>query len=270
MRTETEVSEPGKLEFMGNAMALRTMIVDDEPLAVERLQLLCARQQGISLVGTASDGESALRLAEELRPELIFLDINMPRLDGMGVARALGRMGQSPAIIFVTAYQGFAVEAFDLAAIDYLLKPVSFERLDVAVQRVLARRSDHIAQRESVADGVSQPEDAGWVREFWVPHRSELKRVEAALIDRIDAERDYMRLHVDTRSYLLHETIKTLEERLDPAQFVRLHRSHIVRIDYITGLRHAGGGVWFARLADDSELRVGRTYLRRVKELAGR
>ncbi|WP_157973287.1 response regulator, partial [Blastomonas sp. UPD001] len=108
-----------------DAAPLRTMIVDDEPLAVERLQLLCARLPRISLVGTASDGESALRLAEQLKPELVFLDINMPRLDGMGVARALGKTGQSPAIIFVTAYQAFAVEAFDLAAIDYLLKPVA-------------------------------------------------------------------------------------------------------------------------------------------------
>ncbi|MEZ5710007.1 MAG: response regulator transcription factor [Blastomonas sp.] len=244
---------------------LRTMIVDDEPLAVERLQLLCAREEQISLVGTAGDGESALRLAEQLRPELVFLDINMPRLDGMGVARALGRMGQSPAIIFVTAYQGFAVEAFDLAAIDYLLKPVAGDRLARAVARVLERRG-------AVLAGTAEPAVQGtqWVQEFWVPHRSELKRIEAAMIERIDAERDYMRLHIGTRSYLLHETIKTLEERLDPAQFVRLHRSHIVRNDYITGLRHAGGGVWHAQLADGAELRIGRTYLARVKELAGR
>jgi len=244
------------------------MIVDDEPLAVERLQLLCARIACINLVGTASDGESALRIAEQLKPDLVFLDINMPRLDGMGVARALGRMGQAgwvPAIIFVTAYQGFAVEAFDLAAIDYLLKPVATDRLDRAVQRVLERRNLVLA----VERDMPGPE-AQWVSEFWVPYRSELKRVDAALIERIDAERDYMRLYVGERSYLLHETIKMLEVRLDPAQFVRLHRSHIVRIDYITGLRHASGGVWFARLADGSELRVGRTYLPRVKEIAGR
>lgn len=244
---------------------LRTMIVDDEPLAVERLQLLCARLDHINLVGTASDGESALRLAEQLKPELVFLDINMPRLDGMGVARALGRMGQTPAIIFVTAYQGFAVEAFDLAAIDYLLKPVATDRLARAVQRVLERRTQVLSVEAD--NGVTQE---SWVREFWVPYRSELKRIDAALIERIDAERDYMRLHVGERSYLLHETIKMLEERLDPAQFVRLHRSHIVRLDYISSLRHAGGGVWFARLHDGSELRVGRTYLSRVKEIAGR
>ncbi|MAF61328.1 MULTISPECIES: response regulator transcription factor [Pseudomonadota] len=248
-----------------DAAPLRTMIVDDEPLAVERLQLLCARLPRISLVGTASDGESALRLAEQLKPELVFLDINMPRLDGMGVARALGKTGQSPAIIFVTAYQAFAVEAFDLAAIDYLLKPVATDRLERAVARVLERRSAVLANPPA-----TPPAQGDWVREFWVPHRSELKRIDADLIERIDAERDYMRLHVGTRSYLMHETIKTLEERLDPSRFVRLHRSHIVRNDYITSLRHNGGGVWFACLADGSELRVGRTYLARVKEMAGR
>ena len=250
---------------------LRTMIVDDEPLAVERLQLLCARLPRISLVGTASDGQSALRLAEQLRPELVFLDINMPRLDGMGVARALGRMGQVPAIIFVTAYQGFAVEAFDLAAIDYLLKPVATDRLERAVARVVDRRNAFLS---NLAPAAPPPGESAarqsWVREFWVPHRSELKRIDAELIERIDAERDYMRLHVGPRSYLMHETIKTLEERLDPARFVRLHRSHIVRNDYITSLRHNGGGVWFACLADGSELRVGRTYLARVKDMAGR
>lgn len=254
------------LPTMPDGAPLRTMIVDDEPLAVERLQLLCARLPRISLVGTASDGESALRLAEQLRPELVFLDINMPRLDGMGVARALGKMDQTPAIIFVTAYQAFAVEAFDLAAIDYLLKPVATDRLERAVARVLDRRSFVLDNPAPAEPKQSQT----WVREFWVPHRSELKRIDADLIERIDAERDYMRLHVGPRSYLMHETIKTLEERLDPSRFVRLHRSHIVRNDYITSLRHNGGGVWFACLADGSELRVGRTYLARVKEMAGR
>lgn len=261
----TVEADSAPLRTMPDGAPLRTMIVDDEPLAVERLQLLCARLPQISLVGTASDGESALRLAEQLRPELIFLDINMPRLDGMGVARALGKTEQSPAIIFVTAYQAFAVEAFDLAAIDYLLKPVATDRLERAVARVLERRSAVLANPEP-----PEPAQTGWVKEFWVPHRSELKRIDAELIERIDAERDYMRLHVGTRSYLMHETIKTLEERLDPARFVRLHRSHIVRNDYITSLRHNGGGVWFACLADGSELRVGRTYLARVKEMAGR
>src|SRR3546814_10647956 len=117
-------------------MTIRTLIVDDEPLAVERLQMLCAREPRIALVGTASDGEAALRLIEGLEPDLVMLDIAMPLLDGIGVARATSRMGICPAVIFVTAFEGFAVEAFDLAAVDYLLKPVAHERLSRAIDRV--------------------------------------------------------------------------------------------------------------------------------------
>ena len=114
-------------------MSIRTMIVDDEPLAVERLQMLCAREPRIALVGTANDGEAALRLVEALKPDLLLLDIAMPLLDGIGVARAISQMGIRPAIIFVTAFESFAVEAFDLAAVDYLLKPVAHDRLTLSL-----------------------------------------------------------------------------------------------------------------------------------------
>lgn len=242
---------------------LRTMIVDDEPLAVERLQMLCAREPRIELVGTATDGEAALRLAEGVSPELLLLDIAMPRLDGIGVARALSRAGRNPAIIFITAFEGFAVEAFDLAAVDYLLKPVSMERLGRAIDRVLAlTRAQPRPQ--------SEPTRSDWAEEFWVPHKAELVRVAAAQIDRIEAERDYMRLFVGQRSYLLHQTISSLEQRLDPEAFIRLHRSHIVRRNHIDRLRHDGSGVWFARLRDGTEIRIGRTYLASVKAIAGR
>jgi DNA-binding LytR/AlgR family response regulator len=240
---------------------LRTLIVDDEPLAIERLQLLCAREPGIDLVGTASDGHAALRLAEALQPDLLLLDITMPELDGIGVARALGASAQQPAVIFVTAFDAFAVEAFDLAAIDYLLKPVAPERLSRAVERVMARKTGS----DTPPAPPPQPEHT---QEFWVPHRSELIRIAARDIERIDAERDYMRLQVGGRSFLLHQTISALEARLDPAQFIRLHRSTIVRRDLIQGLRHDGGGVWYADLGDAQEIRIGRTYLPAVKAIA--
>lgn len=246
---------------------VRTMIVDDEPLAVERLQLLCAQIDDVALVGTAGDGATALRLAEGLRPQLLLVDINMPQMDGMALARAVGESDQSPAIIFITAYDSFAVEAFDLAAVDYLLKPVSLDRLTRAIGRVRERLA---ADDGAVSAQKGGADDDKWTREFWVPHRSELKRIGASQIDRVEAERDYMRLHVGPRSYLLHETIKTLEERLNPAQFMRTHRSHIIRKDFIKGLRHEGGGVWLTVLNDDMELRIGRTYLTQVKQLAGR
>jgi len=164
-----------------------------------------------------------------------------------------------PAIIFVTAFNEFAIEAFDVEAVDYLLKPVSPERLARAIERTWQRRE------------VGTPRRAGaYVEEFWVPHRSELIRVAAADIERIDAERDYMRLTLGARSYLLHQTIGALETRLDPERFIRLHRSVIVRRDRIARLGHDRAGAWHAELVDGAQVRIGRTYLNQVKALAGR
>ena len=240
---------------------LKTLIVDDEPLAIERLQLLCARQKDIDLIGTASDGEAALRLTEQLQPDLLLLDIAMPGKDGLDVARALSGKANAPAIIFVTAFDRFAVEAFDVAAIDYVLKPVENARLALAISRV----------RERTAEPRNgEAEDSPWAEEFWVPYKSELRRIVATEIDRVEAERDYMRLHVGPVSYLLHQTITGLEERLNPDDFIRLHRSHLVRRDWIAGLRHDGGGVWMACLKCGTEIRIGRTHLAEAKKLAGR
>lgn len=238
---------------------LRTLIVDDEPLAVERMQVICAEIGDIAVVGTASDGAAALRLVEALKPDLLLLDMTMPELDGLSVVRKLARHSQRPAVIFVTAHDNFAVEAFDLEAVDYVLKPVTGERLRRAVTRALSRRGE-----------VHSPAASEWLEEFWVPHRSELLRIEAGQVDRIDAERDYVRLHVGDSSYLLLQTIAGLESKLDPARFIRIHRSTILRRDTIRGLRHEGLGVWSAELDSGEELRIGRTYLRKVKGMAGR
>jgi len=251
---------------------LRTLIVDDEPLAVERMQVICARIEGISVIGTASDGQAALRLIEALGPDLVLLDLTMPETDGLAVARKLGGQPGAPAVIFVTAHDEFAVEAFDLDAVDYVLKPVAPDRLQRAVARVISRRGER-----------SQPQASRWLEEFWVPHRSELVRVAATEVHRIDAERDYVRLHVGGhgagqgagqgaggQSYLLLQTITSLEERLDPERFIRIHRSCILQRNHVTGLRHEGLGVWSAETADGQALRIGRTYLPAVKKMAGR
>jgi two-component system response regulator AlgR len=242
--------------------SLRTLIVDDEPLAIERLQVLCSEIDDLAVVGTASDGAAALRLAGKLDPDLVLLDMTMPEMDGLAVARELGRAEQPPAVIFVTAHEDFAVDAFDLDAIDYVLKPVGRERLERAVGRALSRR------------GTRQAGGGRWLEEFWVPHRSELLRIEADQVERIDAERDYVRLHVGSgeqkRSYLLLQTIAGLEERLDPKKFIRIHRSTILRRDQIRRLRHEGLGVWSVELDDGEALRIGRTYLHKVKAMAGR
>ena len=242
----------------GDDEVLRTMIVDDEPLAIERMQVLCAELDELAVIGTASDGEAALRLADKLKPDLMLLDMTMPGLDGLAVARQLAKRDNPPAVIFVTAHEDFAVEAFDLDAVDYVLKPVAADRLERAIDRAVARR-----ERGQTGGGE-------WLAEFWVPHRSELLRIDAAQVDRIDAERDYVRLHVGERSYLLLQTIAGLEGKLDPARFLRIHRSTILRRDRIRGLRHEGLGVWSAELDDGEVLRIGRTYLRKVKAMAGR
>jgi len=185
----------------------------------------------------------------------------MPGTDGLTVARRLSGKQGAPAVIFVTAHDEFAVEAFDLDAVDYVLKPVAPDRLERAVGRVIARRG--------TGNGPAAMESQ-WLSEFWVPHRSELVRIAATDVKRIDAERDYVRIHVGSQSYLLLQTITSLEERLDPAQFIRIHRSCILKRDFVTGLKHEGLGVWSAETDDGEALRIGRTYLPAVKKMAGR
>jgi two-component system response regulator AlgR len=200
-----------------------------------------------------------MRLIEALEPDLVLLDITMPGADGMSVAARLARWDNPPAVVFVTAHDQFAVEAFDLEAVDYVLKPVSPERLARAIERVASRR------------GAGERRGASpWLEELWVPHRDSLLRLATGGIDRIDAERDYVRLHAGERSYLLLHTIAGLEQRLDPERFIRIHRSHIVRRDFIAALFHEGMGKWGARTLDGACLRIGRSYLPAVKKAAGR
>jgi two-component system response regulator AlgR len=243
---------------------LKVLIADDEPLAAERLQLLLAKSDGVDLVGTASDGEAAVRLAEGLQPDVLLLDIAMPGMDGIDVARALANRRPSPAVVFVTAFDQFAVAAFEVAAVDYLMKPVDPTRL----QRALDRARTYLVSQRSQPREERTP--SRWLDEFWASDRTGLVRIASRDVDRVSAERDYMRLHVGARSWLIHHSMAALEERLDPQLFVRLHRSAIVRRDYITGFSRNPSGRWIARLGDDSEQPVGRLYADRVRSIAGR
>ena len=236
---------------------LRTLIVDDEPLAIERLQILTGQQDGIALVGTASDGASALRMVEALSPDLVLCDIAMPDLNGLEVAAAIERLDNPPAVVFVTAFDQYAVAAFDVAAVDYLLKPVSPDRLGRALARV----------REWNAGDRGPPAKGKWITEFWVQNRGEMLRIDAAQVDLIEAERDYMRLHLGARSWLIHQTIKSLEARMDPDMFMRIHRSKMVRRNGIIGLKHHGDGAWSVDLGEGGLHRIGRTYLHDVKAI---
>ena len=245
------------------AEPLRVLIVDDEPLAVERLDRLCAPIPGIAVVGSAGDGPQALAQVARLAPDVLLLDIAMPGIDGIHVAETLSRMNSGAMIIYCTAFDHFAVAAFGVAAVDYLLKPVEREPL----ARALERAADMVRLRSGAAKPHDDKPGEAFIESLWVPRGAEMVRVSTSTIDRVDAERDYMALRVGTKRFLLHMTFAELQRRLDPARFVRLHRSTLARRDYIARLRHDGLGIWYACLKDDSEVRIGRTYLSGVKAM---
>ncbi len=230
---------------------LEILVVDDEPHAIRRLCLLCARLDGVHITGTANDGSEGLRLLATLRPDVLLLDIAMPGLDGMAVARAVARSERPPAIVFVTAHDQFAVQAFDLAVADYLLKPVTQERLDRALQRIRPLPS------ASPAPGPSQ--------DLWVPSGGQLCRVPVTTIDLVEAERDYVRLHVGTRSFLISGTLTSIESRLNPNQFVRAHRSWIIRRSQVSAMKRVPAGGWVAVLKDGREIPIGRKFVTRIR-----
>ena len=251
---------------MTEPAALRVLVADDEPLAAERLAILLGRIGGVSLVGTAGDGEGAVGQAREVAPDVVLLDIAMPGLDGIEVARALSTLPRSPAVVFVTAFDQFAVAAFEVAAVDYLMKPVDLPRLE----RALSRARAYLVRRDEGGETAVSGEGKRYLEEFWASDLSGLVRISARDIDRISAERDYMRLHVGKRSWLIHHSMSALEDGLDPALFVRLHRSAFVRRDYVAGFARNPSGRWLARLSDGSEQPVGRLYTDQVRKLSGR
>ena len=238
---------------------LRTLIVDDELSARKRLRILCDAHPDVTVVGMAGSGAEAVALSGTVSPDLVLLDIAMPGLDGLAVARLIGERGRPPAIVFHTAHDGHALAAFDVDAVDYLLKPVSAERLSRAVER--AKRHG----QQATVDRAMTPIE--WIDSLWVPHQGAMRRVLVSDIERIESEDDYIRLVTAQKSYLLHEAIARLEKKLDPSMFVRLRRSIIVNRSRLAGLRNDGGGAWSALLLDGFESRIGPTYLAAVKAL---
>jgi two-component system response regulator AlgR len=238
-------------------MAFTAVIIDDEPLAVEALQGLCARSAAVSVVGQANDGGSGLAAIERLQPDAVFLDVEMPAMDGMSVAARLRRLMSPPLVVFVTAYDHFAAQAFDLAVVDYVLKPVEAARLDRAIER--------IAERLATGRRAQSPCNEA----FWVPSRGAMVRIEASAIERVEAERDYVRLFVGASSYLMRGSITAIEERLDPGAFVRVHRSTILRRSTIAEMRHRGGGAWVATDHAGRSTSIGRSYLADVRSTLG-
>ena len=206
---------------------MRILLVDDEPLALERLETLMAEIADVEVVGQARDGDEAAEMIEALRPDLALLDIQMPNRDGMSLARALKDQPDTE-VVFVTAYDHFAVAAFDVDAIDYLLKPVEPARLRLAIDR--ARRRRLAGGRDEPAFEVEEPPPAEpYSTTFWVRRPRGLVRVEIDTVAWIEAARDYVLLHTFNRSHMYRSTMDALARRLDPALMLRVSRSAFVR-----------------------------------------
>jgi two-component system LytT family response regulator len=242
-------------------MTLRTLLVDDEPLALERLQVFFRDISGAEVVGTARDGREAAEAIERLKPDLALLDIQMPEQNGLRVAATLPA-DDRPEIIFVTAFEHYAPDAFEVEAADYLLKPVRFDRLWQAVER--AKRRKHLRTLAGRAEAAPQPaphEDG-----LWVPTRAGAVFIPVESIDWIEAQRDYVMLHTATRSHILRISMRALEEKLDPGQLMRVHRSAFARPANVVEVQRLGRTISALVLNDGAIVQVGPNYSRSVAE----
>jgi DNA-binding LytR/AlgR family response regulator len=254
---------------------MRVLIVDDEPLARRRLEILLRELPDVLLVGAAADGVAAARMIGELSPDVVLLDIKMPGRTGLEVLDDLPR-DRGPIVVFVTAFDRFAIEAFEKAAFDYLLKPVEPERLTAALgrartalaERAAAERSreleEILANLRSGADAPASP----FMRSIWIAERGGRACLAVAAIDWIAAERDYVRIHSGPKSWLIRQSIGGLEEKLDPDEFLRVHRSSLVRRDRIVRIRHAAGRGAVV-LSTGAEIPVSRRHMSAVKGISG-
>ena len=258
---------------------IRTLIVDDEPLAREGIRGLLEKDADIEIVGEAANGADAVVAVRSLMPDLVFLDVQMPELNGFEVLERLGPY-RVPVVIFVTAFDEYALGAFEVHALDYLLKPFDDERferaLDHAKQRLRQNKAQELTDRMMalVQDYKSPAEAAGtgaagdigsvesatpqYVRRLAIRSAGRVQFLKTEEIDWVEAADYYVKLHVGDESHLLRETMGNLEQRLDPGQFLRIHRSTIVNLDRVKELRADGGGEYSVYLRDETRLRLSR------------
>jgi two-component system LytT family response regulator len=252
-------------------MTLRTLIIDDEPLARTALSRLLKRDRDINVIGQCGDGEAALQAIQQLQPDLVFLDVQMPEMDGFQVVEAVG-IEQMPVTIFVTAYDRYAIRAFDSNAVDYLLKPFASDRLSRAVARARdrcqGRQDKETARRLFSLLGSRYQFD--YVQRLTVASGGRILFVSVAEIDWIEAEGNYARLHVERRIYDVRETLQALMEKLDPREFIRIHRSTIVNIRRIREVQPWFQGSHMVLLQSGEELRMSRYQRDAVDRLLGK
>jgi len=247
---------------------IRVAVVDDEPLARERICTLLAAHSDLEIVAQCGDGASALEALTRLAPALVFLDVQMPELDGFGVLEALAPESR-PAVVFITAYDEHAVRAFEVNAIDYLLKPVEPRRFEAALARARERLAQPAATRDAALEAVLAElrRVRGQPARLVVRDGSRVSFVRVGDIDWIDAAGNYARLHVGGTIHLLREPLKTLESRLDPEQFLRVHRSAIVNLERITAVEPYFHGEYILTLRDGTRLTASRTHSVKLRAL---
>jgi two-component system LytT family response regulator len=258
---------------------LRVLAIDDEPLALRRLEWCLQEMPGIALVGQTGNPQQGLEMIRTLAPDVVLLDVDMPDLSGFELINSMGAPGDGPLpeIVFVTAFDHFAVKAFAASVVDYLLKPVERSRLLESLERARVRRELRDAQarvqelREIVDSLRAESQGGGsaqkkYETELWIREGDARVRVPVEMIERLEADGDYVKLHVGQRVRLMRARLGDLADRLDPAQFVRIHRSEIVRHDLIAAIRRHDSGRTFAVLSGGREVPVSRRYVTRITQ----
>jgi two-component system LytT family response regulator len=239
---------------------MRALIVDDEELARGLLREMLGAHEDIEIAGECANGFEAVKAAGQLKPDLLFLDVRMPKLDGFEV---LELIDPAIAVVFVTAYDEYAMRAFDAHAVDYLLKPFSPERLEKA----LARARERLGRPDPAALAASARAPGEYLARIVVKDGASVHVIPVAKLDWVEAQDDYVCLHSGGKGYLKQQTIGSLEQGLDPARFVRIHRSHIVNIERVARLESYTKDTKIAILQDGSQLPVSRSGYGRLREL---
>jgi two-component system LytT family response regulator len=242
---------------------IKTLVVDDEPIARARMVSLLREEADIELVGECSSGVQAKTAIESTTPDLLFLDIQMPEMNGLDLARSIQASG-APAVVFVTAYDDYAVRAFEVHALDYLLKPFSAERFRAA----LGHAREHVAKRR--ANGGSPPRDANRRNRLMIKSSGRIHFVRMADIDWCEAAGNYVRVHVNTQSYLVRDTMSHVESELDPHQFMRIHRSTIVNVDRVQEMQSSFNGEYVVLLRGGMRLTLSRGYRDAIESRLGK